>query len=161
MSNENSIRNVIKEYLEAEDWKYKDNESGLFVARVTGKKNCNYRMYWYAVEEKTEDSYDQLVIVGVAEKTIPEDKRSDIAEFITRANYDLKLGNFQLDFRDGEFRFRVSLPTKHLTLSKDTLGYLTLLCVQTLEDYIDGVLKVCGGVKPEDAIDEIVKSFGA
>ena len=72
----------------------------------------------------------------------------------------MKLGNFQLAFRDGEFRFRVSAITKHLTLSKDTVGYLTLLCVQTLEDYIGGVVKVCEeGMTPEGAIDEIVKSF--
>jgi len=66
----------------------------------------------------------------------------------------------QVYFNSGEFRFRVSLLTKHLTFTKDIVEYLTLFCYQTLEKYIDGVMNVCEGSKPENAIDEIVKSFG-
>ena len=34
----------------------------------------------------------------------PEDKRPILADFLTRANYGLYVGNFEMDFNDGEVR---------------------------------------------------------
>lgn len=39
----------------------------------------------------------------------PEDKRPILADFLTRANYGLYIGNFELDFNDGEVRYKTSI----------------------------------------------------
>jgi hypothetical protein len=36
-------------------------------------------------------------------------KQQTIAKFITRANYGMSLGNFELDFNDGEIRYKTSI----------------------------------------------------
>ncbi len=38
----------------------------------------------------------------------PEEKRLAIAEFVARANDGLRIGNFELDFGDGEVRYKRS-----------------------------------------------------
>ena len=39
---------------------------------------------------------------------IPLDQRARVAEFIVRVNYAIVRGHFDLDFSDGELRFRVA-----------------------------------------------------
>src|SRR5450759_4526798 len=39
----------------------------------------------------------------------PEDKRPILADFLTRANYGLYVGNFELDYNDGEIRYKTSI----------------------------------------------------
>jgi hypothetical protein len=39
----------------------------------------------------------------------PEAARNAVAEYITRANYGLIIGNFELDYDDGTIRFKTSL----------------------------------------------------
>ena len=39
----------------------------------------------------------------------PEDKRPILADFLTRANYGLYVGNFEMDFNDGEVRYKTSI----------------------------------------------------
>src|SRR5438874_9539363 len=39
----------------------------------------------------------------------PEDKRPVLADFLTRANYGLYVGNFEMDYNDGEVRYKTSI----------------------------------------------------
>ncbi|HST05674.1 MAG TPA: YbjN domain-containing protein [Chloroflexia bacterium] len=39
----------------------------------------------------------------------PEEKRPILADFLTRANYGLYVGNFEMDYNDGEIRYKTSL----------------------------------------------------
>lgn len=47
----------------------------------------------YSIPTITADSYDSEMMARMA-------------EFICRANYNLKNGNFEMDYRDGEIRFK-------------------------------------------------------
>ena len=39
-----------------------------------------------------------------------EDVRLQVAEYLTRANYGMKIGKFELDMNDGEVRYQTILP---------------------------------------------------
>ncbi len=47
----------------------------------------------------------------------PEDTRPSVAEFITRANYGVIIGNFELDYEDGTVRFKTSVDFEGLQLA--------------------------------------------
>jgi len=51
------------------------------------------------------------LIFTVAPVVIPEEHRLKMAEFISRANYGLILGNFEIDFLAGELRFKAAYIT--------------------------------------------------
>lgn len=38
-----------------------------------------------------------------------EEQRADVNEYITRANYGLTNGNFEMDFNDGELRYKTNI----------------------------------------------------
>ena len=46
----------------------------------------------------------------VSPVVVPETRRVEMAETVTRANYGLLLGGFQLDMSDGELVFHASMP---------------------------------------------------
>lgn len=97
-----------------------------------------------------------LMIYAMSPVRIPEDQRPAIAEFVCRANYGLNIGNFELDFKEGRLRFKVSLDFEGADLSPSLIRNAIYPAVRTLNSYIPGVLKVLyGNMSPADAIAEI------
>jgi len=39
-----------------------------------------------------------------------------VNEFLTRANYGLNIGNFEMDFQDGEIRFKTAIDVEEVIL---------------------------------------------
>ncbi len=57
------------------------------------------------MQTRDEDGFTVYTVFPVK---APEEKRGAVAAFLTRANYGLILGSFELDFDDGEIRFKVT-----------------------------------------------------
>jgi len=86
----------------------------------------------------------------------PEDKRPAVAEFLTRANYGLLIGNFEMDFEDGEIRYKTSIDVEGDRLSPALLRQLTYANVVTMDRYLPGIMSVIyGNVTPVEAIAQI------
>ncbi|MCL2662005.1 MAG: YbjN domain-containing protein [Oscillospiraceae bacterium] len=85
-----------------------------------------------------------------------EGVRHNVAEYLARANYGMAFGNFELDVRDGEVSFKLTLDCEdRSSLSDDLIGKTFVLPQNMLEKYGDGLLAVMFGMKsPEEAIDE-------
>ena len=78
------------------------------------------------------------------------------AEFIARANYGLRIGNFELDFNDGEIRYKSSLDFEGAELTPSLIRNTIYPAVQTLDRYLPGLMKVMyGAATSQDAIAEI------
>jgi len=117
---------------------------------------------------------------------VDEDSRQKIAEYITRANYGLRFGNFELDFSDGEIRYRLTVDCANyglrfgnfeLDFSDGEIRYrLTVDCedrsslseslvmrsifipMTMFDRYGDGLVAVMFGIKsPEEAINDAEK----
>ena len=58
----------------------------------------------------------QFVFYSLCPVKAPTEKRQLIAEFLTRANYDLLIGNFEFDFEDGEIRYKTSIDVEGSSL---------------------------------------------
>lgn len=98
----------------------------------------------------------QVVFYSVAPIQIPAEKRMALAEFITRANYGLILGNFELDFGDGELRYKTSVDVEESQLSLELLQPVTFVNVSTMDRYLPGIMAVVyGGQSPQEAVKQI------
>jgi len=82
--------------------------------------------------------------------------RSNVAEYITRANYGLTFGNFEMDLSDGEVRYKMVLDADTMeSLPESVFMRAFYIPIHMLEKYGDGLLAVMFGMKsPEEAIDE-------
>ena len=87
---------------------------------------------------------------------VPSEVRPAVAEYITRANYGLRVGNFELDYSDGEVRFKSSVNFEGEELTFGMLRNALYPAVHTLDRYLPGLLRVSfGGATPLEAIEEI------
>ena len=99
---------------------------------------------------------EQLIFYIVAPVNATDERREAVAEFVTRANYGMRIGNFEMDFADGEIRSRSSLDFEGISLSAQLIKNALYPAVQTTDQYLPGLMKVIyGDGKPEDIIGEI------
>ena len=76
-----------------------------------------------------------------------------IAEFLTRANYGLPIGNFELDWEDLEINCKSSVQLPATCLNVELLQSYLLAAVETSNHYLPGLRAVAEGKEsPRDAI---------
>jgi hypothetical protein len=85
-----------------------------------------------------------------------EEVRPAVAEFLTRANYGLYIGNFELDYADGEIRYKSSIDFEGVPLSVELIRNTLYPALQLMDRYLPGLMKVAyAGMVPAEAINEI------
>lgn len=78
-----------------------------------------------------------------------------MADFLTRANYGLPLGNFELDMNDGELNFKNSVDVRGGTLTVAMVKTLMLFGIESMNRYLPGMRAVLQGTQPQQAIEAI------
>jgi len=98
-----------------------------------------------------------LKVYSLCNHNAPEDKRAAVAEVITRANYGLNIGNFEMDYRDGEIRFKVSMPVDpDQELTDELLRLLIGVNVTTHTRYLRAIEAVLyRGAEPRKAVEDV------
>jgi len=105
---------------------------------------------------KVREKQQQFVFYSLCPINAPENKRLAIAEFITRANSGTIVGNFELDFADGEIRYKTSIDVENDRLSSALIKQMVYANVTMMDEYLPGIMSVIyGDVEPKDAIAQI------
>lgn len=85
---------------------------------------------------------------------VKEKFRPAAMEFITRANYGLVIGNFEMDCADGEVRYHISHLMEEGRLEDVTIKCLFGTGMGTADRYFPALMRVLfAGETPEDAVD--------
>jgi len=83
----------------------------------------------------------------------PPERRQAVAEFLARANYGLRLGNFELDFNDGELRYKTSAWPGDGPFIPDQAEPLIRAAVSTANRYVPALAKVIfANMSPKQAV---------
>ena len=99
---------------------------------------------------------EQFLFYVIAPIKTPAPVLPAVVEYVTRANYGLRIGCFELDYADGEVRFRSSLDFEGETLTPGLIRNAIYPAVHTMDFYLPGLLAVMYGNKtPEQAIVEV------
>jgi hypothetical protein len=99
---------------------------------------------------------EQFLFYVIAPVKAPEAMLPAVVEYITRANYGLRIGCFEVDYVDGEVRYKSSLDFEHETLTPGLIRNAIYPAVHTMDFYLPGLLAVMYGNKtPKEAIAEI------
>ncbi len=145
-----ALLEVVMEYLDKLGWNYvvSDEKTMRFpISCENGKYYCTLI---------ADESRNFVCLYSVLPNYIPFDKRHAISEFITRANYGMNIGNFEMDFSDGEVRFKTSMTTYDHPPGDGDLSCLIHTNIGTLDNYMKGFMGVVyGGKSPTEAIHEI------
>lgn len=146
-----SIFEEMVKFFTSDDWSFVKLKGEPTLRLVFQGKNGKWDCYARArVEEQ------QFVFYSIGAVKVPKPKRRSVGEFITRANYGMIIGNFELNFDNGEIRYKTSIDVKGNVLTSETFKQLVYTNVLTMDHYLPGIISVISGeMSPEDAIATI------
>jgi len=142
---------TVKEFFTTDDWPFSivENQSAL----QTNFQGENGRWACYAIAR---EEAGQLIFYSICPVNAPEEKRPEMAEFITRANYGLFIGNFEMDYSDGEIRYKTSIDVEGDELSVALVRQVVYANVIMMDRYLSGIMKVIySNASPAEAITEV------
>src|SRR5207244_674152 len=96
---------------------------------------------WMCFAQAREEQ-GQFVFYSLCPLKVSAAKRANVAEFIARANYGLIIGNFEMDFDDGEVRYKTSIDVEEAELTPELLRPLVYANVWTMDQYLRGLIAV-------------------
>ncbi len=145
------ILDAAERFLQGDDWPISPVETKSVVKTGFEGKNGQFTCY---AQERSEQ--EQFVFYSVFPVRTPADRMSEIAEFITRANYGMIIGNFELDYSDGEIRYKTSMDVEDAELSDPLVRHMIYANVLTMDKYFPGLMRVLyAGIAPLDAVEEV------
>ncbi|MDO5553407.1 MAG: YbjN domain-containing protein [Planctomycetia bacterium] len=154
MSYSNEIVEAVKTFFNEDDWHYEfDEENGIFSGGINIKSKLASVNFFLRVKE--EDLINSTQIQIKAEESV----RNNVGEYLTRVNYGLIFGCFEMDYQDGEIQYRMSASLAELQADcKKTMCVLLGLPCKMFERYGDGLLAVMFGMEtPEEALANVRK----
>jgi hypothetical protein len=145
------ILDAIAVFLEQDDWPH-NLVDGRSVYK-TGFEGKNGQFTCYAQERNEQE---QFVFYSIFPVRAPENRLAEVAEFITRANYGMIIGNFELDYGDGEVRYKTSVDVEEVDMTQPLLRHAIYANVLTMDKYFPGFMRVIyAGIDPVDAVEEV------
>jgi hypothetical protein len=135
-----SLLTELKRVFAEHGWPYSEVDGApVLVTELSGPEG-QWDFYAQAVEEK-----GLILLYSIAPQHVPDDRRRAVAEFLTRANYGLADGNFELDFEDGEVRYKTVLHVQGDELDSLLVKRLVRANGTALETYLPSIAAVTTG----------------
>jgi hypothetical protein len=144
------IFQAVLNFFQEDDWSFTKIKSQPTLRMAFKGKSGQWTCYAKAREEQ-----QQFIFYSLCPIAIPKPKRNKIAEFLTRANYGMTIGNFELDYTDGEIRYKTSIDVTGDRLTAALIQRLVYINVTMMDEYLPGIQAVLAGQTPEAALQSI------
>ncbi|WP_020473161.1 YbjN domain-containing protein [Zavarzinella formosa] len=128
---------TLIDYMEEENWKYEILE-GETILRFHFKGTSG-RLLCYA--EVDEEKF-WVIFYAYMPVNTPGEKMDEMAEFICRANRGMRIGNFELDYDDGEIRYKTSIDAEGGEMTHTMIDNLLRANLSTINRYFPGIMSV-------------------
>ena len=135
-----STFDAIVSYFERDGWKSRRLAGHDALEMGVAGEAGNYRLVAVVDGERNVARF-----LTFLEGKVPETRRREVMEYLTRANYGLLLGNFELDLGDGEVRFKCATDIEHHGLSYEQYQSMLYVSVAMMDRYFPGLQKVVQG----------------
>lgn len=100
--------------------------------------------------------HEQLLIYVIAPFRSDEAQRLAMSEYLGRVNYGTRIGNFALNFDNGQIRFKSSLNFAECTLDATWIKNALYPALRTMDVYYPGMILVHEGkLSPAAALAEV------
>ena len=140
---------AVIDYIESKNFTHTSHPEDQRVTLTLSGKNTNL---YFTTRITHEDAYLQ-VTAAYPFKVRDEKLRLSSAELITRANYCMPLGKFEMDMSDGEVRFHISHVIGELGLTAAMIEKQFMTAYFTADRYFPAFMQhIHAGYTPEDAV---------
>ncbi len=139
-SESTEIYKKICEMFESLELKY-ENDAEKFAARCT----IQGEDIPISVNMQIDSEKKLIFALSYIPITIPEEKRIDMAIAVSVTNSKLVDGSFDFDIKEGNLFFRITNSYLDGKMGVDTLKYMFICAVRTIEDFNDKFMKLVEG----------------
>ena len=129
--NDTPIVNYLKQYFDDQQWHYNhyrpkssvsdnnDSQQSHYLSFRMRNKNLDCG-YLFRVQEHN----NLLAVYGVLPFLIPESHQSAAMLLITQINYDMLIGNLEMDINDGEIRYKNAIDVEAVGMDESIIEHL-------------------------------------
>lgn len=144
------IAQAIEALFNREGWKIQKRDERSYTFGFRGNNN-NYNFF-----ARIGENNNTLCVYAMLPMQAPSNKLFEVAEFLHRANYGMIIGNFEMDFNDGEVRYKVSVDMEDNQPNPDHINSMIDCALAMADRYFPGLGAVIfGGQTPAHAIEEV------
>jgi len=98
------IFDALNQLCSQEGWEITQLDPGESMIEFKDEDNIDWSCFAY-----TREKQHQFIFYSVPFEDIPKDKITAVMEFITRFNYGISIGNFEINLDSGTIRYKTSL----------------------------------------------------
>jgi hypothetical protein len=107
---------------------------------------------WKCCAQAREEE-QQFVFYSICPRRVEAAQRAAMAEFLTRANYGIVIGNFELDYSDGEVRFKTSIDVEDARLTPPLIHHVIYANLLMTDRYLPGIIAIIEGQSAQSALE--------
>ncbi|MEM6350711.1 MAG: YbjN domain-containing protein [Cyanobacteria bacterium P01_D01_bin.14] len=100
---------------------------------------------------KTQEDSRVFIFYSIPPLQVPQEKLTEMAQYICSANYGLVMGNLEMDFTDGEIRYKTSIDVEGDTLSFELIRNMVGANLSLMDRYLPGILAIVEQGKSAEA----------
>jgi hypothetical protein len=144
---------AITDFFQSDNWTFEKVHDRPVLRLPFQGKNGKWNCF---AQVRVGSSLEQFLFYSVLPLNVPEPMRQAIAEFVTRANYGMAIGNFELDFSDGEVRYKTSIDASDAELTHALIRPVVVTNCLMMDKYFAGFMSVIyANISPAVAIKQI------
>jgi hypothetical protein len=141
------VAKAVRGFLKSMDWRWQERTPTRYEVIVPGAAG---QWLWLAQWEEDDSFFAGHSIIPVS---VPARRRPAAAEYLTRANYNMRVGNFEMDYADGQVCFRTSMFLCGLRPTAELIRRTAFANFSSMDRYLPGLLAVIyGKATPKAAI---------
>ena len=149
-----SIAAALNNFLTKDNWKFFfDKEKGIFCFGLSISSKIKKVQYYVQVRQV---DYKVCAVSPIGAEADDHEQMAKMAEFVCRANYGLNNGNFELDLRDGEIRYKCYVDCAGSIQPTEDVVRNSIYCpAMMFEKYAPGIVDIIfGDLSAKEAVDK-------
>ena len=138
----------VLELFRAKEWSYElDEENHLVRSGINGDNG-----EWKVVISPSDED-EVCLMLSILPQRCPERRRVACAELLTRINYGILVGGFEMDFQTGRINFKTSHPFAKGELDGELLKRVVGFNLNCMDKYLPAIMSVMyAGTSPAKAL---------
>lgn len=142
---------AVIDFLNADGWRFEEVTGQTAVRFGFTGRNARFECYG-----RVNEDHETFVFFSILPLRAPEEKRASLAELITRINYGMNIGNFEMDMNDGELRYKTSIDVEGGDLTQKMVETLVTVNLSTTDRYFTAFTDVLyANVSPAEAVGRV------
>ena len=146
------LYDAMVDFFKTDQWPYLALAGSPALTMNFEGQNARWTCYTQVCEGR-----QQFVFYSLCPVIIPEDKRADVQEYLTRANHGLIIGNFEMDLDEGEVRYKTSFDCENVPVTPALFKNAIYPNLAMMDHFLPGILsRVYAEEAPLEALEEVV-----